>query len=77
MMPELTKVIAVVFGGLTVIVLWTATLVAIGFPLFWRLLARLRKAPSTPFAGTFTTHTHFTDNIVRVSLNYQFRWSRP
>jgi opacity protein-like surface antigen len=23
-------------------------------------------------AGTFTTHTHFTDNIVRVGLNYQF-----
>jgi hypothetical protein len=35
MMIELTKVIAVVFGGLTVIVaLWTATLAAIGFPLF-------------------------------------------
>jgi hypothetical protein len=42
MMPELTKVIAVVFGGLTVIVaLWTATLAAIGFPLFWKLLAGL------------------------------------
>jgi outer membrane immunogenic protein len=27
---------------------------------------------STPFAGTLTTHTHFTDNIVRVGLNYQF-----
>jgi hypothetical protein len=27
---------------------------------------------TTPFAGTFTTHTHFTDNIVRVGLNYQF-----
>jgi len=23
-------------------------------------------------AGTITTHTHFTDNIVRVGLNYQF-----
>jgi hypothetical protein len=35
MMPELTKVIAVVFGGLTVIVaLWAATLAALGFPLF-------------------------------------------
>jgi hypothetical protein len=35
MMPELTKVIAVVFAGLTVIVaLWAATLAAIGFPLF-------------------------------------------
>jgi outer membrane immunogenic protein len=22
--------------------------------------------------GTITTHTHFTDNIVRVGLNYQF-----
>jgi len=42
--------------------------------------------PSTPFAllssilglasnitGTINTHTHFTDNIVRVGLNYQFR----
>jgi hypothetical protein len=76
MMPELTKVIAVVFGGLTVIVaLWTAALATIGFPLFWKLLARLREAPSTPFAGTFTTHTHFTDNIVRIGLNYQFHWS--
>ena len=41
--------------------------------------------PTTPFAilssvtglisnitGTITTHTHFTDNIVRVGLNYQF-----
>jgi outer membrane immunogenic protein len=26
----------------------------------------------TPLAGTMTTHTHFTDNIVRVGLNYQF-----
>jgi opacity protein-like surface antigen len=25
-----------------------------------------------PLAGTMTTHTHFTDNIVRVGLNYQF-----
>jgi hypothetical protein len=25
-----------------------------------------------PFAGSLTTHTHFTDNIVRVGLNYQF-----
>jgi hypothetical protein len=22
--------------------------------------------------GTLTAHTHFTDNIVRVGLNYQF-----
>jgi opacity protein-like surface antigen len=42
--------------------------------------------PATPFALTFpppqnrvwsgsatiSTHTHFTDNIVRVGLNYQF-----
>jgi len=28
--------------------------------------------PVTPFAGSLTTHTHFTDNIVRVGLNYQF-----
>jgi outer membrane immunogenic protein len=25
-----------------------------------------------PFTGTMATHTHFTDNIVRVGLNYQF-----
>jgi outer membrane immunogenic protein len=34
-------------------------------------------APPTTFAstaltGAFTTHTHFTDNIFRVGLNYQF-----
>jgi outer membrane immunogenic protein len=27
---------------------------------------------TTPFTGAITTHTHFTDNIVRVGLNYQF-----
>jgi outer membrane immunogenic protein len=27
---------------------------------------------TTPFAGPLTTHTHFTDNIVRVGLNYKF-----
>ena len=27
---------------------------------------------TSPFAGTITTHTRFTDNIVRVGLNYQF-----
>jgi outer membrane immunogenic protein len=27
---------------------------------------------ATPFAGPLTTHTHFTDNIVRVGLNYKF-----
>ncbi len=26
----------------------------------------------SPASGTTTTHTHFTDNIVRVGLNYQF-----
>jgi outer membrane immunogenic protein len=26
----------------------------------------------SPLTGTITTHTHFTDNIVRVGLNYQF-----
>jgi len=26
----------------------------------------------TPVTGSMTTHTHFTDNIVRVGLNYQF-----
>jgi len=32
-------------------------------------------SPTNAFAaiaGTITTHTHFTDNIVRVGLNYQF-----
>jgi outer membrane immunogenic protein len=27
---------------------------------------------TTPFAGAITTHTHFTDNVVRVGLNYRF-----
>jgi outer membrane immunogenic protein len=27
---------------------------------------------TSPFAGSLTTHTHFTDNILRVGLNYQF-----
>jgi outer membrane immunogenic protein len=27
---------------------------------------------ATPFTGTMTTHTLFTDNIVRAGLNYQF-----
>lgn len=27
---------------------------------------------TSPFTGAITTHTHFTDNIVRVGLNYQF-----
>ncbi|WP_338821551.1 outer membrane protein [Bradyrhizobium septentrionale] len=27
---------------------------------------------TSPFSGTITTHTHFTDNILRVGLNYQF-----
>ena len=26
----------------------------------------------SPLTGTFSTHTHFTDNIVRVGLNYKF-----
>jgi outer membrane immunogenic protein len=26
----------------------------------------------TPLTGPLTTHTHFTDNIVRVGLNYKF-----
>jgi hypothetical protein len=25
--------------------------------------------------GEINTHTHFTDNIFRVGLNYQFHWS--
>jgi hypothetical protein len=33
-------------------------------------LAGLPRA--TPFTGSMTTHTHFTDNIARVGLNYQF-----
>ena len=27
---------------------------------------------ASPLNGTFSTHTHFTDNIVRVGLNYKF-----
>jgi outer membrane immunogenic protein len=31
------------------------------------------RVPETgPFIGAITTHTHFTDNIVRVGLNYKF-----
>jgi hypothetical protein len=34
------------------------------------------KAPvgafTTPFSGAITTHTRFTDNIVRFGLNYRF-----
>jgi outer membrane immunogenic protein len=26
----------------------------------------------SPFNGTITTHTHFTDNVVRLGLNYKF-----
>jgi outer membrane immunogenic protein len=32
----------------------------------------LPLSSDSTFTGTFTTHTHFTDNIVRVGLNYQF-----
>ena len=32
--------------------------------------------PSTsPFTGAITTHTRFTDNIVRVGLNYKFGYA--
>jgi hypothetical protein len=36
-----------------------------------------RRSATNPAAisnitGNITTHTHFTDNIVRVGLNYQF-----
>jgi hypothetical protein len=27
---------------------------------------------ASPFTGAMTTHTHFTDNIVRVGRNYKF-----
>ena len=27
---------------------------------------------ASPFAGTITAHTRFTDNVVRVGLNYKF-----
>jgi hypothetical protein len=27
---------------------------------------------TSPFIGSITTHTHFTDSIVRVGLNYKF-----
>jgi hypothetical protein len=30
---------------------------------------------ATPFAGALTTHTRFTDNIVRVGLNYKFGYA--
>jgi outer membrane immunogenic protein len=30
---------------------------------------------TTPFAGAITTHTRFTDNIVRVGLNYKFGYA--
>ena len=30
------------------------------------------SATATSTAGPFTTHSHFTDNILRVGLNYQF-----
>jgi outer membrane immunogenic protein len=33
--------------------------------------ARLTQFAS-PFTGPLTTHTHFTDNVVRVGLNYKF-----
>jgi outer membrane immunogenic protein len=32
-------------------------------------------AVSTPFTGAIATHTHFTDNIVRVGLNYKFGYA--
>ncbi|HEV2716548.1 MAG TPA: hypothetical protein VGU64_14900 [Terriglobales bacterium] len=32
----------------------------------------LALAATSPITGTINTHTHFTDNIVRVGLNYQF-----
>jgi hypothetical protein len=28
--------------------------------------------PTSPFTGVITTHARFTDNIVRVGLNYKF-----
>jgi outer membrane immunogenic protein len=30
---------------------------------------------TTPFSGAITTHTRFTDNIVRVGLNYKFGYA--
>jgi outer membrane immunogenic protein len=35
----------------------------------------LPTAPETPFSGPMTTHTRFTDNIVRVGLNYKFGYA--
>jgi hypothetical protein len=29
----------------------------------------------SPFTGIITTHTRFTDNIVRVGLNYKFGYA--
>ena len=31
--------------------------------------------PTSPFTGVITTHTRFTDNIVRVGLNYKFGYA--
>jgi hypothetical protein len=30
---------------------------------------------TTPFTGAINTHTRFTDNIVRVGLNYKFGYA--
>jgi outer membrane immunogenic protein len=30
---------------------------------------------ATPFTGSIATHTHFTDNVVRVGLNYKFGYA--
>ena len=40
-----------------------------GEPLSWR------DAVFSPFTGIITTHTRFTDNIVRVGLNYKFGYA--
>ena len=37
--------------------------------------ASSRANPIFSTVGTITTHTHFTDNIVRVGLNYKFDYA--
>jgi outer membrane immunogenic protein len=37
----------------------------------------LQSQLTSPFFGAITTHTRFTDNIVRVGLNYKFGFGAP
>jgi len=42
-------------------------------PQFGLLLPGITYA--TPFTGAITTHTHFTDSVVRIGLNYKFGYA--